>query len=389
MTRTTTSSRPFAVIGNPDHRRVTMFQAALAAQGCPPAHVIAWRDLAEPASCASALAGVPRDAIFRLDSTGEDAGVERALIERGEVAARAEGSPAISAPALARIPHELGRIIHPRQHHLGFVAILDELEAAVVARPDLRVVQSPAALRELFDKRVTSAKWRALGIPIPEALPGGPVTDPNDLRERMLVAGWPRVYVKLASGSSAACLAIFEQDRRGERLITTVEDTGDARYNTRKLQHLRARQPIDRVLRFLLHEGAQVERALAKARHADRWFDLRVLTIDGVPAFVVMRTSPHEITNLHLGGVRGDVAALQATIPEASWAAAMASCRRVQRESGAFHVGVDVMFEPGLETHRVLEGNAFGDLLPNLERDGTDVYGWQIRRLVSVPASAA
>ena len=61
--------------------------------------------------------------------------------------------------------------------------------------------------------------------------------------------------------------------------------------------------------------------------------------------------------------------------------AAMQSCVAVQRSSGAFHVGVDVMFEPGFRTHRVIEGNAFGDLLPNLERDGLDVYGWQIRRL--------
>jgi hypothetical protein len=38
------------------------------------------------------------------------------------------------------------------------------------------------------------------------------------------------------------------------------------------------------------------------------------------------------------------------------------------------------MFEPGLRAHRVIEGNAFGDLLPNLTRDGLDVYGWQIRR---------
>ena len=31
---------------------------------------------------------------------------------------------------------------------------------------------------------------------------------------------------------------------------------------------------------------------------------------------------------------------------------------------------------------KILKGNAFGDLLPNLERDGLDVYGWQIRRLL-------
>ena len=59
----------------------------------------------------------------------------------------------------------------------------------------------------------------------------------------------------------------------------------------------------------------------------------------------------------------------------------MASCVATQRASGAFHVGVDLMLEPGLRDHRIIEGNAFGDLLPNLERDGLDVYGWQIRRL--------
>ena len=40
------------------------------------------------------------------------------------------------------------------------------------------------------------------------------------------------------------------------------------------------------------------------------------------------------------------------------------------------------MFEPDFTAHRVIEGNAFGDLLPNLERDGLDVCGWQIKRLV-------
>ena len=60
----------------------------------------------------------------------------------------------------------------------------------------------------------------------------------------------------------------------------------------------------------------------------------------------------------------------------------MASCVAVQRATGAFHVGVDLMFEPDLTRHRVIEGNAFGDLLPNLVADGLDVYGWQIRRLL-------
>ncbi len=358
----------FAVIGNPENRRVAMFQAALAAQGLPAARVIAWRALVAPGAPAGLLAELPDETFLRIDSMGEDDEVERALLRRGEAAARAEGVPAIGARALAKIPREVGRILCPRQAHLGFLAVLGEIDAAI--RGSWRVLQPPAAIAELFDKRVTSRKWRGLGIPVPDALDG--VREPDELRARMREAGWRSVFVKVASGSSASCLAVFVMREGGEHAITTVEDTGKARYNTRKLQRVTGAR-LERLLAFLLGEGAQVERAIPKAQVAGRYFDLRVLTIDGEPAFVVMRTSPHPITNLHLGGQRGDVDALRASVPPEAWEAAMASCRAVQRASGAFHVGIDLMFEPGLRAHRVIEGNAFGDLLPNLVRDGLDV----------------
>lgn len=374
-------SARFVVIGHPAHRRVALFQAALAAQALPPAQVVAWAELAVPGAPARLLANLG-DAIVRIDAAGEDAAVERALLGRGEAAARAEGASVIAARELAALPFALGQILPPRQHHLGFLAVLDEIEAALAGQP-VRMVQPIAAIRLLFDKRATSARWAALGVPVPEPLPGGDVRDPDDLRARMEAAGWPSVFVKLSSGSSASCLAVFVHRAGDEHAMTTVEDAGGARFNTRRIQRLNDRARIDRTLGFILGEGAQVERAIPKARLAKRYFDCRVLAIAGEPAFVVMRTATHPITNLNLGGLRGDVEALRAAVPPASWDAAMASARTVQRDSGAFHVGVDVMFEPGLRAHRVIEGNAFGDLLPNLVRDGLDVYGWQIRQLIT------
>ena len=141
------------------------------------------------------------------------------------------------------------------------------------------------------------------------------------------------------------------------------------------------RDEIDRLLSFLLAEGAQVERAIPKPRVNGGYFDLRVLMIDEVPAFIVVRVSRHPITNLHLGGRRGSLEDVQRRVPEAAWSAAMKSARQVQRGLGTFHLGVDLLFESDLDGHRIIEGNAFGDLLPNLHRDGLDVYGWQIRRL--------
>lgn len=362
------------VVGNPANRRVTMFQDALVAQGHPPARVVPWLELCEPGAPARLLTG---DALIRIDSSGEDDDVERALLRRGEAAARAEGVPAIAPAPLARIPREVGRILYPRQQHLGFLAVLAEIEAATAGA---RVLPPPSAIRELFDKFAASERWRALGIPMPESLPR--VHEPDELRELMREREWQTVYVKLTSGSSASCLALFTHTATREEVVTTVEETGRARYNTRKLQRLVARERIDRVLGFILGEGAHVERSIPKARIDGRYFDLRVLAVDGVAAFVVMRTAPHPITNLHLGGLRGDVAALRERVSPAAWDAAMASCVAVQRATGAFHVGVDLMFEPDLAHHRVIEGNAFGDLLPNLERDGLDVYGWQIHRLL-------
>jgi hypothetical protein len=57
----------------------------------------------------------------------------------------------------------------------------------------------------------------------------------------------------------------------------------------------------------------------------------------------------------------------------------METCRRVARCYDALHVGLDLMFEPDFVGHRVIEANAFGDLLPRLERDGANVWQWQIR----------
>jgi hypothetical protein len=379
------TARPYAILGNPDNRRVTLFQDALIAQGRAPATVLPWRELAVPGAPTRLLASLPDDVILRIDSTGEDDEVERALLVRGAEAAHAEGVPAIAPAALARIPRQRGRILYPRQAHLGFLAVLREIDAAV--RPGFTVPQPVSAITELFDKRVTSAKWAALGIPVPETLTG--VHDPASLRARMREAGWPTVFVKVASLSSASCLAIFRhRPGRGEYALTTVEDTGSARYNTRRLQRLRRPDDLDRLLSFLLAEGAQIERAVPTARADGGYFDLRVLVVDGEPAFTVMRVSPHPITNLQLGGRRGDLDRLRQRIEPDAWRAAMDCACRVQRESGAFHVGVDLLFEPDLTRHRVLEGNAFGDLLPRLERDGLDVYGWQIRRLDRAEATA-
>jgi hypothetical protein len=203
----------------------------------------------------------------------------------------------------------------------------------------------------------------------------------------MAARGWRRVFVKLTSGSSASGLAVVSCGRSGEHAMTTVEQVGESRYNTRRIRRVTGRA-LDRLLTWLLAEGAQVERAIPKARLAGRTFDCRVVVIADEPAFLVVRTATHEITNLHLGGRRGDADAMRAACPPHTLDAMYESCRRVHAVHRTFHTGVDVLLEPGLEAHRVIEANAFGDFIPGLTRDGLDVYGWQIRAALREPRAA-
>lgn len=372
------SALPYILIGNPDNRRVTLFQQALARQGQDPATVVPWSaliDSLEP------LAALPHDeALLRIDSAGESFEVERGLLRLGYEEARALGVCTIEPDVAAALPFDHGRIICPRQANLGLLRLLRRIDRLLARRPGWRPLSQPAALAELFDKRITSRRYAAAGIPVPEALEG--VEEPEALREAMRARGWPAVFVKLACGSSASCLGVYHYSAGSEFLMTTVEQTAQGRlYNTLKVRRVNDRRRVDALLGFILGEGAQLERSVPKARLDGAFFDCRVLVVDGEAAFTVVRQSRHPITNLHLGGWRGDLAALRRAVGPARLAAAEASCCQVARlHGGPLQLGVDLLYEAGFAGHRVIEANAFGDLLPNLEREGLDVYAWQIER---------
>src|SRR5262245_52951224 len=113
---------PYVIVGNPENRRVTMFQEALARQERPAAHVVRWRDLARGEDPAALLPAGP--ALVRIDSFGEDFEVTRALLARGYEDARATDAWAIPPNEVAALAYDHGRILAPRQEHLGFVRVL-------------------------------------------------------------------------------------------------------------------------------------------------------------------------------------------------------------------------------------------------------------------------
>lgn len=364
------------LLGNPSNRRVTAFCAALDAAG-QTFEVCAWSAfLADP----GALPWT-QDALFRIDSVGEDPAVEQALLRLGRDRAETEGVWVASDAEINALPQRFGAILAPRQAHLGFLTALDTLDRCVAERPGWTLLNPTSTIRVCFDKRVAALLLASLGVPVAPVvhLVGTALPD----------SGANGLVIKLASGSSASCLGIWRRGPRGPEFFTSAERTPTGLYNS-----LRPRSysgPAARsLIRLLLREGAHVEEFIPKAEMDGQNFDLRILSVGGEPAFTVVRRSPLPITNLHLGGTRGDPSRLAGIVPERVRSGIDQAMLTISRALPALHLGVDAMIErdpaPGSPGFRVLEVNAFGDLLPNLTRraDGRDwsVYEWEIRAAV-------
>lgn len=341
----------------------------------PPAGEVRFLDVIRRPELLLARANQP--CLVRLDlGAHSDEEVPRALLERGFDDAQRLGGDCISPAALAALPPARGRILHPRQKHLGFLRVLDELQAVFAARDRWILLNPVDDVKALFDKRVTSRRYAALGIAVPEPLDVDGVRDGAGLVARMDEAGLDALFVKLAAGSTGECMALVRVGRRGPELLTTIERAADGWYNTRRLQRVRDARGFDEVVAWLLGEGSQVERAVDKAHLDGRWFDCRKVVVDGAVLLTVVRQSRLPITNLHLGGQRGDLDAFDRLVPAALREAADESCRRVFAAHRSLQLGIDVLFEAGSLRPMVIEANAFGD---HLVKEGLRIYRAQIR----------
>ncbi|MEM6533285.1 MAG: STM4014 family protein [Myxococcota bacterium] len=368
--------RTFIVIGNPENRRVEDFVSALRARGISH-HVFAHRDLLQDTAPLRALPDTP--AWVRLESIGEDADVEKTLLRRGLPASEGRTWRTLSAEHIEDF--RFGEVTAPRQLHLGVESYFRSLADVFDEKTEWRQLQPIEEVLKLFDKRVLSDLYAGAGLATPINL--GPVESPNHLREVMSEGGIASSIVKVSCASSASGLIAFKRGSPGVAM-STLERAGDRWFNSLRMRRYSKGADVDHVLQFVLNEGAQVEKLMPKAKFQGLGFDFRVLTIQGEPVFAVMRQSRHPITNLHLGGSRGDIDAFRAAHPEAMESVEELA-RRVAAQHRSFHLGVDIMLDRNMSTARVIESNAFGDLLPGLTRDGMSVYEYQVDCLLQGP----
>ncbi|MFE9835137.1 STM4014 family protein [Streptomyces sp. NPDC005551] len=352
----------FAVVGNPENRRVSLFGDAVLAAGLPGPRVVPWVDVLRARG-----ADFGADEIVRIDSPGENAEVDRLL----------------------RGTQDLTRVEGSARWYAGFTAALRGLRGGVR-------LDDPGDLAVLFDKRRCHGVLDAAGVPVPASptssrpgTPGAPVRGWDDVRTLMREHRMPRVFVKPAHGSSASGVLAVETGGGGRvRATTSVELTpGNRLHNSLKVRRYDREQDIAAVVDALVPDGLHLERWLPKASQQGRAADLRVVVVAGRATHAVVRTSRWPMTNLHLGGLRGDLGAARQAVESAGarWAALLDVC---ERAAACFPrtlcVGVDLLPAVGWRRAFVGEVNAFGDLLPRLTglpgsgAEGLDTYAAQV-----------
>jgi hypothetical protein len=370
---------PFVVIGNPASRRVELFQAALRARGQAPARLVSYLDLI--AGRVSLPDVVSPGDVLRIESPGKDADVERALLVAGADALDDSPYDRLDQDEAAAIPIEKGRILYPRQWYLGFCAVLREIERQRALCPLHTLMNHPDDIAVMFDKRLCHGRMRAAGVAVPREL--GSVASYEQLVAAMRRERCPRVFVKLAHGSSASGVVAFQVAATEQLAITTVELVRADRelhlYNSRRIRTYRDPRDIADMIDALCRHRVHVEQWLPKAGINSRTFDLRVVVIGGGVRHVVVRLSRGPLTNLHLLNARGDRDAVVERMGADAWEAAQQTClRAMQCFPQSLYGGIDLLISPGYRRHAVLEINAFGDLLPGVTHDGDDTYAAEI-----------
>ncbi|WP_049652832.1 STM4014 family protein [Kitasatospora sp. MY 5-36] len=355
------------VLGNPGHRRVTLFAAAARAAGLPEPAVLPWLDV---------LRGryrLPEGGLLRIESPGEEPEVDRLL--RGQALGPGYAPTRVEGTAV---------------WYAGVMAALRGL----AARPGVRLLGDPEEIAVMFDKRRTHALLAGAGVPVPRAL-GGEVTGWEHLRGRLAEAGLHRVFVKPAHGSSASGVMALEFGPRGQLQATTSVELADGRlHNSLRVRRYRGEREVAAIVDGLAPDGLHVEQWIPKASQSGRSADLRVVVVSGRATHAVVRTSGQPMTNLHLGGARGSLdQAREAAGP--AWPALLETAERAAAcFPGSPMVGVDVLPTTGWRRALVGEVNAFGDLLPNLTglpggpAEGLDTYGAQLAALTAPSPSS-
>ena len=380
----------YILIANPENRRAQYFQSALSRCGLPFAIVVSYEELLSGQIELGSV--LQEDSLLRIESPGENFAVEKLLLQLGAQFSDQQSADyqTMCADEIDALENDLGLIRNPRQWYLGYREALSRWESTLAQHPEIRVMNWPSEITTMFDKIECHKLFAQSNIPIPASI--GHVESYEDLLARMKEEQVSRVFIKIANGSSASGVVAFEVRGDFQRAITSVELKrvgGEIRfYNSLRVRTYVDQDDICDLINVLCRETVHVEEwfdkaTIENARGAVEAFDLRVVVIGGEARHAVVRQSKSPMTNLHLGNSRGNLDQVKTKLGS-HWDEVMATCEKVMTLfPRSLYAGVDVAIGAEFDSHVVLEVNAFGDLIPNVEHKGNDTYESEIRTHLS------
>ena len=363
----------YIVIADPESLRWKAFERELQLfQNETGAHVeaevVSWIDLIHADGDLSSLKNPPcvdRTALVRVESPARSFEVIRALLIAGS-----HEDNCFEPSQWIDVEYEKGKLVEPGLVYVGLKRVLSRFALSVANFEPFQLLANPLHVLWMFDKNETSRRLLDAGISTPEILNvGRQYSDSvSALSVEMQKRQWPTAYVKLASGSSAS--GIIKVDINQDSLIglSTMIRTGDTFFNTRNLQSQK-QDKLKASLDFLFQQSATVQRGIKKAQIGGSVFDVRVIVINGRVEFTVFRQSNYPITNLHLGGFRGDWKLCRSAIPDRVWIDAMDDCVAAANLYETDIVGIDLMFDHGFMNHYIIELNPMGDFFPDWKNE--------------------
>lgn len=372
----------YVLIANPGTKRCETYRSELLAYWqargvAVELEVVPWAAVVPRDGNLDELPAFDRPAIVRMESPGKDDGVTRLLLEAG-----ARDDPSEPTRDWRSLELPKGLLVRPGLLYGGFRRVLVGLRKSFDARPHLAPTACPLAIAEMFDKCATCRKLDAAEVPVPEWRDGNEMSpDVLVFPRQILDTGWPVVYVKLNTGSSATGIVVVSNPHGegSQSGLTTLAEIEGQFYNSRLVRRLDGLFGLVTPLAFLRHEGAVVQRGIPMGQIDGQNFDVRVVCVNAKPVATIFRLSPHPMTNLHLGGRRGDYERCRAALPTREWLDALDHCSDAAACFDSAIAGVDLLFERGFRRHYVLEVNAFGDFFPGwTDAGGRSVHALEI-----------
>jgi len=330
------------------------------------------------------LQDVPR--FLRLESPGRNWNVEQQFLLRGakiEDEEACRGWRRLSPEIIRSLPNSPGRVLPMRQWFLGWRQTLQELSIWTMQRGFAsRWLCPPEDVVCMFDKLACHHELEKAGVAVPPVL--GIPANFDELWEWMRETGRKRIFLKPCHGSSASGIVALETNQAEIQAFSTIQliETVDGvqLYNQRRIQVWRGAAEVRRLVDAVCAERCLAQVWIPKAGFSGCPFDLRVVVIGRRARHVMMRLGRGPMTNSQLLGGKGDVEMLRHRMGEDAWLGMLNTCEQAMAKCFplSLYAGFDVLIEPDFRSARILEVNAFGDLLPRILDQGRDTYEWEV-----------